>query len=51
VEEAANTGAQVVVAACPFCTTMLRDGVNETGRGEQMRVMDVAEVLSASLEG
>ena len=51
VDEAAGTGAKVVVAACPFCTTMLRDGLNETGRGEQMRVMDVAEVLSASLEG
>jgi Fe-S oxidoreductase len=50
VDEAARTGAKVVVAACPFCTTMLRDGINETGRGEEMRVMDVAEVLSASLE-
>jgi Fe-S oxidoreductase len=49
VEEASRTGAKLVVAACPFCTTMLRDGINETGRGEQMRVQDVAEVLSASL--
>lgn len=51
VDEAAHTGAKVVVAACPFCTTMLSDGINETGRGEQLRVLDVAEVLSASLEG
>jgi Fe-S oxidoreductase len=49
VDEAATTGAKVVVAACPFCTTMLSDGINETGRSEEMRVMDVAEVLSTSL--
>ncbi|MHB1847180.1 MAG: heterodisulfide reductase-related iron-sulfur binding cluster [Deltaproteobacteria bacterium] len=49
VAEAAGTGAKVVATACPFCTTMLKDGINETGREEAMRVMDVAELLVASL--
>jgi Fe-S oxidoreductase len=50
VDEAAATGAKVVATACPFCLTMLRDGVNETGRGEQLKVMDVAEIVAQSLQ-
>ena len=39
----------VVAAACPFCMTMLRDGVNETGREEQVKVLDVAEIVARGL--
>jgi len=38
-----------IATACPFCLTMLRDGVNETGREGSLRVLDVAEVLRAAL--
>ncbi len=50
VDEAANTGAQVVATACPFCTTMIKDGINETGRDGALRTLDVAELVAASLE-
>ncbi|MHB8417773.1 MAG: (Fe-S)-binding protein [Myxococcales bacterium] len=49
VDEAAKTGASVVATACPFCTTMVKDGINETGREGKLRVLDVAEVVAASL--
>jgi Fe-S oxidoreductase/nitrate reductase gamma subunit len=49
VDEAAGTGAQVIATACPFCTTMMKDGINETGREDKLRVMDIAEVLAQSL--
>ena len=49
VNEAATTGAQIVATACPFCTTMIRDGVNETGRSESLAVFDVAELVARSL--
>ncbi len=52
IEEAAATlGAAggVVAVSCPFCMTMLRDGVNETGREEKLRVMDVAEIVASGL--
>ncbi|HUB05626.1 MAG TPA: (Fe-S)-binding protein [Myxococcales bacterium] len=49
VDEAASTGAEVVATACPFCTTMVKDGINETGREGKLRVLDVAEVVAASL--
>jgi Fe-S oxidoreductase len=49
VDEASSTGATVVATACPFCTTMIKDGIGETGREENLRVRDVAELLSESL--
>lgn len=49
VEEAAGTGANTIATACPFCLTMLKDGVNETGREEKLKVKDVAEIVAASL--
>lgn len=47
--EAAATGAGVVAAGCPFCTTMLADGANETGRQDQLRVLDVAQIVEGRL--
>jgi Fe-S oxidoreductase len=38
-----------VAVACPFCATMLRDAVNDTGR-EAMKVRDVAELVADSME-
>ncbi|HET6411187.1 MAG TPA: (Fe-S)-binding protein [Anaeromyxobacter sp.] len=52
VTEAAETlgeGGGVVATGCPFCLTMLNDGVNETGREGSIRVMDVAEVVALGL--
>jgi Fe-S oxidoreductase/nitrate reductase gamma subunit len=39
----------VVATGCPFCLTMVKDGVNETGREETLRVLDVAEIVAAGL--
>jgi len=47
-EEALSTGAGRIAVACPFCKTMLADGVKEKGRHE-VRVLDVAEMLADSL--
>lgn len=46
--EALATGAKVLAVGCPFCMTMMEDGINARGGG--MRVMDVAEVLLDGLE-
>ncbi len=52
VDEAIATGADVVATGCPFCVTMLEDGVGtRMGDGTiaegQVKVMDIAEVLAA----
>jgi Fe-S oxidoreductase len=49
VREAAETGADTLAVACPFCTVMLDDGVKAAG-GKQMRVADVSTLLAESLE-
>jgi Fe-S oxidoreductase len=52
VEEASRTlGAKggVVAVGCPFCLTMLKDGVAELGKEETMKVVDIAEIVAAGL--
>ncbi len=48
-EEAVATGASVVAAACPFCNTMLTDGVKNLEKENEVKVMDIAELIAASL--
>lgn len=43
--EAISTGAEVVAAACPFCNTMLTDGVKHAEKEDSVKVLDVAEIL------
>ena len=50
VNEAAGTGASVVATGCPFCTTMIRDGINETGREEKLVARDIAEIVAEAME-
>jgi Fe-S oxidoreductase/nitrate reductase gamma subunit len=42
-------GGGTVAAACPFCVTMLKDGVAEAGQEDSVRVLDVAEIAAAAL--
>ncbi len=51
--QAQETGAQTVVTECPFCMTMIRDGLGAMGEatGSGMSAMDLAEILAASLDG
>jgi Fe-S oxidoreductase/nitrate reductase gamma subunit len=43
--EALETGAEVLAVGCPFCMTMMEDGVNARKGDREMKVMDVAELL------
>jgi Fe-S oxidoreductase len=49
VRQAAETGADTLAVACPFCTVMLDDGVQSSG--DELRVVDVATLLIESIEG
>jgi Fe-S oxidoreductase len=49
-QEAIDTGSQVVAAACPFCNTMLTDGVKGSEKEADVRVLDVAELIAASMQ-
>lgn len=47
--EALETGASVIAAACPFCNTMLTDGVKNKEKEEEVAVLDIAELVAASI--
>jgi Fe-S oxidoreductase/nitrate reductase gamma subunit len=44
-EEALATGATEIAVSCPYCYVMLDDGVKELGRGDDVRVADLAMML------
>ena len=48
-EEALGTGADIISTACPFCMIMLDDAVKANGRGDDVSVMDVSQVMERSL--
>jgi heterodisulfide reductase subunit D len=45
-EEALATGANTIAVACPFCMTMMSDGVKNKERESDVRVRDLAELIA-----
>jgi len=48
-KEALTTGAELVGSACPFCLTMINDGINAQEGAVQVKALDVAEILVQAL--
>jgi Fe-S oxidoreductase len=48
VQEAADTGAEVVAAGCPFCITMFEDGIKGKGLEDKLKVLDITELVQLS---
>jgi Fe-S oxidoreductase len=49
-EEALATGCNVVGTACPFCMTMLTDGVKDKNKQDEVAVKDIAEIVSEKIQ-
>lgn len=49
VEEALGTNPEAVVANCPFCITMLQDGLKAKEKNEQIPVYDLSEMILNNL--
>ncbi len=50
VHEAAETGADILAVACPFCLLTLEDAVKVQGLDEQLQVRDIMELVDMTLE-
>jgi Fe-S oxidoreductase len=48
-DQAIDAGADVVATACPYCLLMFDDAIRSKGLGDQIQVVDVAEVLANHL--
>jgi Fe-S oxidoreductase len=45
-EEALETKPDIIAAGCPFCNTMMTDGVKSKEKEKDIQVMDVAELIA-----
>tara|TARA_B110000285_G_scaffold234138_1_gene310055 strand:- start:7088 stop:7870 length:783 start_codon:yes stop_codon:yes gene_type:complete len=45
-EEALDTQPDIIAAACPFCNTMMTDGIKNKAQEGSIQVMDVAELIA-----
>jgi Fe-S oxidoreductase/nitrate reductase gamma subunit len=49
-DQALKTRAQMVGTACPYCLTMIGDGIKEKGLEESLKAIDLSELVEQSLE-
>lgn len=49
-EEALSHAPDVVAVGCPFCMTMLTDGVKHFNREQEVKVLDVAELIAGAAD-
>jgi Fe-S oxidoreductase len=47
VQEAIDTGAEILATACPFCVLTLEDAVKTRGLEDQLQVVDIMELVAA----
>ncbi|MES2794732.1 MAG: (Fe-S)-binding protein [Bacteroidota bacterium] len=49
IEEALQTGAKTIAVACPFCMTMMSDGVKNKEKEDSVKVYDLAELIASGI--
>ncbi len=47
-EEALETKATIIATACPFCMTMMTDGIKHKEKEDDIKVLDLAEIIAKS---
>ena len=45
-EEALETKPEIIAAGCPFCNTMLTDGIKNKKKENEVKVLDIAELIN-----
>jgi len=49
-EDAVETGAAIIATACPFCMTMMTDGLKYKNKEEEIKNYDIAELVAMDLD-
>lgn len=50
IEDALETGASVIATACPFCMTMVTDGIKYKNKEDEVKNYDIAELIVMDLD-
>jgi len=50
IEDALETNADIIATACPFCMTMMTDGLKYKNKEEDIQNLDIAELIASNLE-
>jgi Fe-S oxidoreductase len=45
-EQAVETKPEIIAAGCPFCNTMMSDGVRNKEKQDEIEVLDVVEMIA-----
>jgi Fe-S oxidoreductase len=45
-EDALETNANIIATGCPFCNTMMTDGIKNADKEAEIKVMDIAELIA-----
>jgi len=49
-EDALETGSAIIATGCPFCNTMMTDGIKHANKENTVQVLDVAELIANAAE-
>lgn len=49
-DEAIATNAKTIASACPFCNTMIADGIKNREKEDQIEVLDIAEIVAKAIQ-
>jgi heterodisulfide reductase subunit D len=49
-EEALEVSPNVIATGCPFCNTMMTDGVKNFNKEKEIQVLDIAEMIAQAAE-
>ncbi|HAJ99602.1 MAG TPA: CoB--CoM heterodisulfide reductase [Bacteroidales bacterium] len=50
IEDALDTKANIIASSCPFCMTMITDGLKYKNREEEIQNLDIVELIAISLD-
>jgi Fe-S oxidoreductase len=51
IDQALALQPNVIATACPYCLTMLEDGLKTRGKDDSVKVFDIAELIERSMAG
>lgn len=49
-DQALATGSSCIITGCPFCLTMMDDGVKARGKAEEVKMLDIAEIVDNAIK-